>query len=249
MSEIWYYVIPNTALMQFVQSGTTNPAQHCTAIAHSSGYTVNQTLHLTWPATVIHSVTSWTQDNIKIECSFGLLTKNVWCFKRLWNFFAENEIFITNSCYVQLYNITKQHETYLLIPWNRILLQKLTGAQQVKKFSSFYGSWNLIITSTITCHLSISWASLWKIGIMKLFYDEKLLALYPTPKLEDYRFFAVLEGLFNIFKAILHIGGCSSIDSLKMCHAVVTWTHLSGRIRHTSLLPEAATETRYEGLS
>ena len=74
--------------MQFVQSGTTNPVHHCTAIAHSSGYTVKQTLHLTWPATVIHSVTSWTQDDIKIECSFGLLTKNVWWFKRLWNFFC-----------------------------------------------------------------------------------------------------------------------------------------------------------------
>ena len=40
MSEIWYYAIPNTALMQFVQSGTTNPVQLCTAIAHSSSYTV-----------------------------------------------------------------------------------------------------------------------------------------------------------------------------------------------------------------
>jgi len=55
---------------------------------------------------------------------------------------------------------------------------------------------------------------------MKLFYDEKLLALYPTHKLEEYRLSAVLEGLFNIFKAILHIGGCFSLHSLRMCHAV-----------------------------
>jgi len=36
--------------MQFVQSGTTHPVQHCTTVAHISGYTVNQTLHLTWSA-------------------------------------------------------------------------------------------------------------------------------------------------------------------------------------------------------
>jgi len=40
MLEIWYYVIPNTALMQFVQGGTTNPVQHCTTVAHISSYTV-----------------------------------------------------------------------------------------------------------------------------------------------------------------------------------------------------------------
>jgi len=30
------------------------------------------------------------------------------------------------------------HGTYLLTPWNRVLLEKLTGSQLVKKFSEIY---------------------------------------------------------------------------------------------------------------
>ena len=30
--------------------------------------------------------------------------------------------------------------TYLLIPWSRVLLEKLTGSNLIKKFPSFYGS-------------------------------------------------------------------------------------------------------------
>jgi hypothetical protein len=30
--------------------------------------------------------------------------------------------------------------TYLLTPWSRVLLEKLTGLQLVKKFPSFYGT-------------------------------------------------------------------------------------------------------------
>jgi len=30
--------------------------------------------------------------------------------------------------------------TYLLTPWNRVLLEKLTGFQLVKKFPAFYGT-------------------------------------------------------------------------------------------------------------
>ena len=30
--------------------------------------------------------------------------------------------------------------TYSLTPWNRVLLEKLTGSQQVKKFPAFYGT-------------------------------------------------------------------------------------------------------------
>jgi len=30
--------------------------------------------------------------------------------------------------------------TYFLDPWSRILLEKLTGPQLVKKFSAFYGT-------------------------------------------------------------------------------------------------------------
>jgi hypothetical protein len=30
--------------------------------------------------------------------------------------------------------------TYLRIPWSRVLLEKLTGSQLVKKFPAFYGT-------------------------------------------------------------------------------------------------------------
>ena len=49
----------------------------------------------------------------------------------------------------------------------------------------------------------------------------------PTPKLEDHPFSLVRDCLFNIFEAILHTGGRSSIRNLSTHHAVVTGTHLS----------------------
>ena len=59
------------------------------------------------------------------------------------------------------------------------------------------------------------------------FYNEELLALRPTPKLEDHPLSAVRDCLFIIFASRLHIGGRSSIRNLRMCHAVVTGTHSS----------------------
>ena len=49
--------------------------------------------------------------------------------------------------------------TYLLTPWCRILLQKLTGLQLVKKFPAFHGTLRFITALTSFRHLSLSWAS------------------------------------------------------------------------------------------
>ena len=49
--------------------------------------------------------------------------------------------------------------TYLLTPWCRVLLEKLTGLQLVKKFAAFYGIRRFITTLTSVCHLSLSCAS------------------------------------------------------------------------------------------
>jgi len=49
--------------------------------------------------------------------------------------------------------------TYLLTPWCRILLDKLTGLQLVKKFPAFYGTRRFITALTSVRHLSLSWAS------------------------------------------------------------------------------------------
>ena len=48
---------------------------------------------------------------------------------------------------------------YLLTPWCRVLLEKLTGLQTVKKFPAFHGTQRFITALTSVRHLSLSWAS------------------------------------------------------------------------------------------
>ena len=48
---------------------------------------------------------------------------------------------------------------YSLTPWCRVLLQKLTGLQLVKKFPTFHGTRRFITALTSVRHLSLSWAS------------------------------------------------------------------------------------------
>ena len=52
-----------------------------------------------------------------------------------------------------------QMYTYLLIPWSRVLLEKLTGLQLVKRFPASYGTRRFTIAFTSARHLSLSWAS------------------------------------------------------------------------------------------
>ena len=49
--------------------------------------------------------------------------------------------------------------TYLRTPWCRVLLEKLTGLQLVKKFPAFYGTRKFITALTSVRHLCLSWAS------------------------------------------------------------------------------------------
>ena len=49
--------------------------------------------------------------------------------------------------------------TYLLTPWCRALLEKLTGLQLVKKFPAYHGTWRFITALTSVRHLSLSCAS------------------------------------------------------------------------------------------
>ena len=48
---------------------------------------------------------------------------------------------------------------YLLTPWCRVLFEKLTGLQLVKKFPAFHGTRRFITALTSVRHLSLSWAS------------------------------------------------------------------------------------------
>ena len=47
----------------------------------------------------------------------------------------------------------------LLTPWCRVLLEKLTGLQLVKKFPAFHQTRRFITAHTSVRHLSLSWAS------------------------------------------------------------------------------------------
>jgi len=49
--------------------------------------------------------------------------------------------------------------TYLLTPWCRVLLEKRTGLQLVKKFPAFHRTRRFITALTSVRHLSLSWAS------------------------------------------------------------------------------------------
>jgi hypothetical protein len=65
--------------------------------------------------------------------------------------------FIASPYYILFRSLDKF--TYLLTPLSRVLLEKLTCSQLVKKFPAFYGSRKFITAFTISRHLSLSWAS------------------------------------------------------------------------------------------
>jgi hypothetical protein len=48
----------------------------------------------------------------------------------------------------------KSMQYYLLTPWSRALLEKLTSFQLVKKFPAFYGNQKFITAVTSSSHLS-----------------------------------------------------------------------------------------------
>ena len=60
--------------------------------------------------------------------------------------------------------------TFLLTPWNRVLLEKLTSSQLVKKFPAFCGPQRFITAFTSVCHLSLSWASLIPMPLYFIFW-------------------------------------------------------------------------------
>jgi len=84
--------------------------------------------------------------------------------------------------------------TYLLTPWCRALLEKLTGLQLVKKFPAFHGTLRFITTITSVRHLSLSWAS-------------PIQSIYPHPM--SWRSILILS-------THLRLGLPSSISSLRL---------------------------------
>ena len=48
---------------------------------------------------------------------------------------------------------------FILTPWCRVLLEKVTGLQLIKKIPAFYGTRRFITALTSVHHLSLSWTS------------------------------------------------------------------------------------------
>ena len=63
------------------------------------------------------------------------------------------------SIFIQPFKRQSRTEFYLLLtPWRKVLLEKLTGSQLVKKFPAFYGTRRFITAFTNARHLSLSCA-------------------------------------------------------------------------------------------
>ena len=86
---------------------------------------------------LIFAVTRQFAVPVKYACYFGILV-----------YYVMREIF---AYYFD--------ETYLLTPWSRVLLEKLTGSQPVKKLPAVSGTRKFITVFTSALHLSLSWAS------------------------------------------------------------------------------------------
>ena len=66
--------------------------------------------------------------------------------------------------------------TCLRTPWRRVLFEKLTGFQRVKKFSAYYGTEKFITAITSARHLSLFWAR----SILSLPPTSHFLKIYLT---------------------------------------------------------------------
>jgi hypothetical protein len=91
--------------------------------------------------------------------------------KACWGFFCPKNPTASAGCEPANLSTKGQHATsrppksltslltYLITPWSRVLLEKLTSFQLVKKFPIFYGTRKFITAFTNARHLSLSWAS------------------------------------------------------------------------------------------
>ena len=68
---------------------------------------------------------------------------------------AETSRNCLNYTALSLFNVSY---ACVLTPWSRVLPEKLTGPQPVKKFPAFYGTQSFITAFTRARQLSLSWA-------------------------------------------------------------------------------------------
>ena len=102
-----------------------------------------------------------------------MLNINKSCGKSLRHRTSSKYFSTTEYTYLFIYIITSLLTyilSYLLNVWRRVLLEKLTGPQLVKKFSAFYGTCWFITLFTNARKLSLSWAR-----------SVQSMPLHPTP--------------------------------------------------------------------
>ena len=88
-------------------------------------------------------------------CHLFVTRRNIWSCQ----FFI---CLVTSNCLWRpcpTVDYRKPSGTWILTPWCRVLLEKLTGLQLVKKFPAFYGTRRFITALTSVRHLSLSCAS------------------------------------------------------------------------------------------
>ena len=91
-----------------------------------------------------------------------ILVNNDGAHMILWSLIHQTKVSATRSVSNQMegsYENSYTNLLNLLTPWCRVLLEKLTGLQLVKKFPAFYGTRRFITALTSVRHLPLSWAS------------------------------------------------------------------------------------------
>ena len=110
--------------------------------------------------------------------------------------------------------------SFLLTPWCRVLLEKLTGLQLVKKLAAFHGTRRFITALTSVRHLSLSWAS-------------PIQSIYPNPT--SWRSILILS-------THLRLGLPSGLFSLRFPHQDPIHPPL---LTHTRHMPSPSHPSRF----
>ena len=87
-----------------------------------------------------------------MQCSFVRVYQN-------WNMAANFNKIFSKPYFMHQHSKVPYYAFYLLTPWCRVFLEKLTDLQLVKKFPAFHGTRRFITALTSVRHLSLSWAS------------------------------------------------------------------------------------------
>jgi hypothetical protein len=91
-----------------------------------------------------------------------LLHRNIysdqWCISCIWHVARFGWPYLL-SCYCNVFYLLLTYLlTYLLTPWSRVLLEKLTGFAASQEIPRIYGTRNFVTVLTSARHLSLSWA-------------------------------------------------------------------------------------------